>query len=70
MKVLRVLEDAVEMSDMPCVGGGLWELAEAHEFDVYFTYMVCNNTLMHIQSFLVKGFKAFTFISNMSCIYQ
>lgn len=40
MKVQRMLEDAIEMSDTPCVGAGLWELAEAHEFDVYIAYMV------------------------------
>ncbi|KAL3985331.1 RasGEF domain family protein [Acanthocheilonema viteae] len=39
MKVQRMLEDAIEMSDTPCVGAGLWELAEAHEFDVYIAYM-------------------------------
>ncbi len=40
VKVQRMLEDAIEMSDTPCVGAGLWELAEAHEFDVYIAYMV------------------------------
>ncbi|VDO45287.1 unnamed protein product, partial [Brugia timori] len=39
VKVQRMLEDAIEMSDTPCVGAGLWELAEAHEFDVYIAYM-------------------------------
>ncbi|VDN17205.1 unnamed protein product [Gongylonema pulchrum] len=39
VKVQRMLEDAIEMSDTPCVGSGLWELAEAQEFDVYITYM-------------------------------
>ncbi|VDK53731.1 unnamed protein product [Anisakis simplex] len=39
VKVQRIVEDAIEMSDTPCIGAGLWELAEAHEFDVYITYM-------------------------------
>ncbi|VDD93490.1 unnamed protein product [Enterobius vermicularis] len=39
LKVQRLLEDAIEMSDTPCVGAGIWELCEAQEFDVYVTYM-------------------------------
>ncbi|KHN81845.1 Son of sevenless -like protein 1 [Toxocara canis] len=39
VKVQRIVEDAIEMSDTPCMGAGLWELAEAHELDVYITYM-------------------------------
>ncbi|MFH4981408.1 hypothetical protein AB6A40_008117 [Gnathostoma spinigerum] len=38
-KVKRILEDAIEMWDTPCIGAGLWDLSEAHEFDVYISYM-------------------------------
>ncbi|PAV56933.1 hypothetical protein WR25_10109 isoform B [Diploscapter pachys] len=39
MKVERTLEDAIEMSDAPTVGMGLWDLAEALEFNAYLTYI-------------------------------
>ncbi|KAJ1348700.1 hypothetical protein KIN20_004057 [Parelaphostrongylus tenuis] len=39
MKMERTLEDSIEMSDSPCIGMGIWELAEAYEFDGYLAYM-------------------------------
>lgn len=32
-KIERLLEDSIEMSDTPCIGGNMWELSEACEFD-------------------------------------
>ncbi|CAB3396795.1 unnamed protein product [Caenorhabditis bovis] len=40
MKIERILEDAIELSDTQCVGMGIWDLAEAYEFDTYTTYLI------------------------------
>ncbi|GMT12537.1 hypothetical protein PFISCL1PPCAC_3834, partial [Pristionchus fissidentatus] len=38
-KLERAIEDARELNDPFSAGAGLWELAEANEFDVYHTYV-------------------------------
>lgn len=75
VKVQRMLEDAVEMSDTPCVGAGLWELGEAHEFDVYLTYMVSD---YFVFLFLFNNFNycslfyifIYCLVCSLTCIYD
>ncbi|CAI5453144.1 unnamed protein product [Caenorhabditis angaria] len=40
LKIERTLEDAIELSDTQCIGMGIWDLAEAYEFDAYISYIV------------------------------
>ncbi|CAD6193435.1 unnamed protein product [Caenorhabditis auriculariae] len=40
LKIERTLEDAIEMNDTPCIGMGIWDLAETYEFDAYTSYIV------------------------------
>lgn len=40
LKVERTLEDAIELSDTPCIGMGMWDLAEACEFNAYSTFLI------------------------------
>uniref|UniRef100_A0A0N5AE61 PH domain-containing protein n=1 Tax=Syphacia muris TaxID=451379 RepID=A0A0N5AE61_9BILA len=64
LKIQRVLEDAIEMSDTLCIGTGIWELCEAQEFDVYITYMVSkrkSNFKVHYSLFCSEDYEKFHF---------
>ncbi|CAI2353551.1 unnamed protein product [Caenorhabditis sp. 36 PRJEB53466] len=40
LKIERTLEDAIELNDTQCIGMGIWDLAEAYEFDAYTSYIM------------------------------
>lgn len=40
LKIERTLEDAIELNDTQCIGMGIWDLAEACEFDAYTSYIM------------------------------